>query len=126
VTAEKCGPNPPPGPVEHTGSQAGSPAGVDAGADPGPDPAAESLEGRLRRLPREVGVLLVTIGVLGIALPGLAGTPALIAGGLMLWPRGFRSVNTWLARRCPTAHRHGVEQLFRYLEDMERRYPTGR
>ena len=49
-----------------------------------------------------------------------------IAGGLMLWPRGFRSVDTWLARRWPWLHRQGSEQLIRYLDDMERRYPTGR
>lgn len=84
------------------------------------------LESRLRSQPREVGVLLVTIGVLGLALPGLAGTPALLAGGLMLWPRGFRSVDGWLSRRWPRLHRHGMEQLIRYLDDMERRYPIRR
>ncbi|MFM7041823.1 MAG: hypothetical protein ACKO35_06515 [Planctomycetaceae bacterium] len=88
--------------------------------------ADEALARRLQTLPREVGVLLVTIGVMGIALPGLVGTPALLAGGLMLWPRGFRSVDTWLARRWPWLHRQGSEQLIRYLDDMERRYPTGR
>lgn len=88
--------------------------------------ADEALARRLQTLPREVGVLLVTIGVMGIALPGLVGTPALLAGGLMLWPRGFRSVDTWLARRCPWLHRQGSEQLIRYLDDMERRYPSGR
>lgn len=93
-------------------------------AAPGENAADEALARRLQTLPREVGVLLVTIGVMGIALPGLVGTPALLAGGLMLWPRGFRSVDTWLARRWPWLHRHGSEQLIRYLDDMERRYPT--
>ncbi len=82
------------------------------------------LHERLATMPREIGVLLVTIGVLGIALPGIVGTPALIAGGLMLWPRGFRSVNRWLGKRCPKIHGKGIEQLIRYLDDMERRYPT--
>jgi hypothetical protein len=85
---------------------------------------AEELDRRLADLPREVGVLLVTIGVMGVVLPGLVGTPALLAGGLMLWPRGFRSVDRWLARKCPGLHRHGAAQLVRYLDDMERRYPT--
>lgn len=86
--------------------------------------AGRLLDERLATLPREVGVLLVTIGVLGLALPGLVGTPALVAGGLMLWPRGFRSLNGWLGRRCPGFHGKSVEQLFRYLDDMERRYPS--
>ena len=95
-------------------------------AAPGDNSSDEALARRLQTLPREVGVLLVTIGVMGIALPGLVGTPALLAGGLMLWPRGFRSVDTWLARRWPWLHRQGSEQLIRYLDDMERRYPSGR
>jgi hypothetical protein len=96
-------------------------------AEHGARPDAESeLDQRLRTMPREVGVLLVTIGVMGIALPGLVGTPALLAGGLLLWPRGFRCVDGWLRRRCPTIHRHGSDQLVRYLDDMERRYPTMR
>jgi hypothetical protein len=88
--------------------------------------AEEAFNRRLSEMPREIGVLLVTIGVMGVALPGIVGTPALLAGGLMLWPRGFRSVDRWVARRCPGIHRHGIEQLIRYLDDMERRYPTRR
>jgi hypothetical protein len=88
------------------------------------DRATRDLDARLSRVPREVGVLLMTIGVLGLVLPGLVGTPAVLAGGLMLWPRGFRSVNAWLGRRCPKLHGHGLSQLIRYLDDMERRYPS--
>ena len=88
--------------------------------------AEEAFTRRLGEMPREIGVLLVAIGVMGVALPGIVGTPALLAGGLMLWPRGFRSVDRWVARRCPGIHRHGIEQLIRYLDDMERRYPTRR
>lgn len=84
----------------------------------------EEIEVRLSALPKEVGVLLVTIGAMGLVLPGLVGTPALLAGGLMLWPRGFRSVNGWLQRKCPKIHGHGAAQLIRYLDDLERRYPT--
>ncbi len=87
-------------------------------------PQAEEIEARLAALPKEVGVLLVTIGTMGIVLPGIVGTPALLAGGLMLWPRGFRTVNGWLQRRCPKIHSHGAAQLIRYLDDLERRYPT--
>ncbi|NCX97739.1 MAG: hypothetical protein EBX35_03965 [Planctomycetia bacterium] len=88
------------------------------------DSPTHGLGARLARVPREVGVLLVTIGVIGLVLPGLMGTPALLAGGLLLWPKGFRSANDWLGRRCPKIHAQGLEQLVRYLDDMERRYPS--
>ena len=87
-------------------------------------PDFEELNARLLEMPREVGLLMVSIGVMGIALPGIVGTPALLAGGLMLWPRGFRAVNGWVRKRFPKTHEHGVEQLIRYLDDMERRYPS--
>jgi len=88
------------------------------------DPETARLDARLAEMPREIGVLLVSIGVMGVALPGIVGTPALLAGGLMLWPRGFRSVNAWVRRKFPKTHSHGIGQLLRYLDDLERRYPT--
>lgn len=87
-------------------------------------PDFDELNDRLLDMPREVGLLMVSIGVIGVALPGIVGTPALLAGGLMLWPRGFRAVNGWVRKRFPKTHEHGVEQLIRYLDDMERRYPS--
>lgn len=84
----------------------------------------DALNERLLDMPREVGWLMVSIGVMGVALPGIVGTPALLAGGLMLWPKGFRAVNSWVRKRFPKTHEHGVEQMIRYLDDMERRYPT--
>jgi hypothetical protein len=87
-------------------------------------PDFDELNERLLDMPREVGLLMVSIGVIGVALPGIVGTPALLAGGLMLWPRGFRAVNSWVRKRFPKTHEHGVEQLIRYLDDMERRYPS--
>lgn len=84
----------------------------------------DELNERLLAMPRDVGWLMVSIGVMGVALPGIVGTPALLAGGLMLWPKGFRTVNSWVRKRFPKTHEHGVEQLIRYLDDMERRYPS--
>ncbi len=86
-------------------------------------PTVEEFDARLETMPQEVGVLLVTIGVMGLILPGLVGTPALLAGWLMLWPRGFRAVNARLHRACPRVHREGMRQLCRYLDALERRYP---
>ncbi len=85
--------------------------------------SAEQTLKRVKDLPRELGVLLVSVGVLGFVLPGVAGTPAIIAGGLVLWPKAFGGVETWFHRRFPTVHGKSMQQLGRYLDDLERRYP---
>ncbi len=107
---------------QHTRPVAAQVSEATAGKAPMQPP--QEIEARLADLPKEVGVLLVTIGTMGVVLPGIVGTPALLAGGLMLWPRGFRVVNGWLERKCPKLHGHGAAQLIRYLDDLERRYPN--
>jgi hypothetical protein len=83
------------------------------------DEAAERI---LKSPPRELGVLLVSAGVAGFVLPG-PGVPALIAGGLILWPKAFGKMDGWFRHRFPAAHRTGMGQLGRFLSDLERRYP---
>jgi hypothetical protein len=77
----------------------------------------------IKDLPKEVGVMLVSVGVLGFVLPGVMGTPALIAGGLVLWPGAFGRIEEWLRRRNPNLYDRGTKQLGRFLDDLERRYP---
>ncbi|RUL83946.1 hypothetical protein [Tautonia sociabilis] len=79
---------------------------------------------KIGELPKEVGVMLLSVGALGFVLPAVAGTPAILAGGLVLWPRTFGKVDRWLQRRCPVAYRQGMKQIGRYLDDLERRYPA--
>jgi hypothetical protein len=79
---------------------------------------------RVEELPKEVGVLLVALGLLGLVLPGPIGTPALVAGGVVLWPAAFRGVARSLERRFPRFHRTSFRQLARFLDDLERRYPS--
>jgi hypothetical protein len=86
-------------------------------------PVDPAFEHRLERLPPEIGVLLVVIGVAGIMLPGPVGSPFVLAGGLVLWPKGFGRVERWFERRFPRMHREGVSQIDRYLDDLERRFP---
>jgi len=86
-------------------------------------PGDDAFERRLNHLPKEVGAFLVVIGVAGLLLPGPVGSPFVVAGGLVLWPKGFSSVERWFARRFPGMHRNGVAQIDRYLDDLERRYP---
>ena len=76
----------------------------------------------LRELPREVGYMLLSAGVLGFILPG-PGTPAIIAGGLVLWPDRFGKAEGWFKRRFPSLHRDGMKHIHRYLKDIEGRYP---
>jgi hypothetical protein len=76
-----------------------------------------------RDLPPEVGVLLLTVGVLGLLLPGPIGTPALLAGGVVLWPGAFGKLADGFERRWPRVHHAGMRQISRFLRDLERRYP---
>jgi hypothetical protein len=85
--------------------------------------ADEAALRRIRQLPKEVGVMLMSVGVLGFVLPGVVGAPAVVAGGLVLWPRGFSGVESWLRRRYPGLHRQSMRQIERYLNDLERRFP---
>ena len=66
--------------------------------------------------------MLVSAGLIGVVLPG-PGAPALVAGGLILWPDAFGKVERWARRRFPQAHRKGIGHINRFLSDLERRYP---
>jgi hypothetical protein len=76
-----------------------------------PENVGEPLEispaDRLGKLPRELGILLVSVGAVGTLLPGIVGAPAIVAGGLVLWPSAFGRVDGWLRRTCPDIHRQG-------------------
>ncbi len=85
--------------------------------------ADEAVIRRLEKLPPEVAVLLMVVGVFGILLPGPVGSPFLIAGGLAMWPTSFRKMEDWLHRMSPRLYAEGIRQLERYLADLERRYP---
>jgi hypothetical protein len=78
---------------------------------------------RLERLPPEIGALLMVVGIAGMLLPGPVGTPFVLVGGVALWPAAFGRVENWFERRFPGVHRTGMEQIIRYLDDLERRYP---
>jgi hypothetical protein len=80
----------------------------------------------LSDLPKELGVLLASVGVLGVVLPGIAGAPALLAGGLVLWPRTFGKVEDWFRGKYPESHRASMRQVGRFLDDLDGRYPHSR
>jgi hypothetical protein len=86
-------------------------------------PPADDPSQSIRALPREVGVMLVSVGVIGFVLPGMAGTPALLAGGMVLWPELFGKLEDRLRRNYPETHRQGMRQIGRYIADFKRRFP---
>lgn len=80
---------------------------------------------RIEKLPKEVGVLLIVAGVGGILLPGPVGSPFVILGGVILWPRAFHRVEACFLKRFPRLHHQSVRQIGRFLQDLDRRYPLG-
>lgn len=81
------------------------------------EPAFRKLTpARVDQLPKEAGWLLITAGVVGLVVPGVLGTPFLLAGGLALVPGGSKLLSRW-------AGRSAMRQVGRFLYDLERRYP---
>jgi hypothetical protein len=78
---------------------------------------------RIHALPKEVGVLLIVAGVGGVLLPGPVGTPFLLAGCVILWPRAFSGMETLFHRKFPKLHHRSVSQIKRFLSDLDQRYP---
>lgn len=85
--------------------------------------AADDTRRRIRRLPPEVGAVLLTVGVAGVILPGPVGMPLLLAGGLVLLPSIFGRAERWIERRFPKLHWHGMRNVDRFIDDFERRFP---
>lgn len=77
----------------------------------------------LGKLPPEIGTMLMVVGIAGILLPGPIGTPMLIAGALVIWPKTFSPLERTFAKWLPGIHREGVSQLKRFISDLNRRFP---
>lgn len=92
-----------------------------------PDETQCTLESQdintIKELPKELGVMLITAGIVGFILPG-PGAPAIIAGGLVLWPEAFGKLESWLERAHPKVHREGMKHINRFLSDLQKRYPN--
>jgi hypothetical protein len=90
---------------------------------PDEDESASEAQVRLQKLPPEIGVLLMVVGTAGVLLPGPVGSPFLVAGGIALWPAGFRRVERWFMKLAPRMYETGIRQIEQFLSDLERRYP---
>lgn len=89
-----------------------------------PAPTDAEIPQEIVQLPKEIGVLLLVAGVAGLIIPGPMGTPAILAGGFVLWPGASDRFAKWLARRHPTMYVQSVGQIRRFLDDIDRRYPS--
>lgn len=78
---------------------------------------------RIQKLPRDIGWLLVTAGLVGVVMPGVLGVPFLVLGGLILVPATHRRAERWLTGHSPKVFRGSIRQINRFLNDLERRYP---
>ena len=78
---------------------------------------------RVEQLPKEAGWLLITAGVVGLVVPGVPGTPFLLAGAIVLTPGGSKLLARWSGRRLPKFGQSTMRQIGRFLDDLERRYP---
>jgi hypothetical protein len=78
---------------------------------------------RIDELPRDVGWVLVYVGVLGVVLPGIIGFPFVIAGGAILLPGGPKLLTRWMGPNPPPVVHASMKQISRLVFDLERRYP---
>jgi hypothetical protein len=79
---------------------------------------------RIERLPRDVGWLLITAGLVGVIVPGVLGVPFLVLGGLVIMPLTSRRAERWLGGHTPKMFKGSVRQINRFLDDLDRRYPS--
>jgi hypothetical protein len=108
-----------------------APSGIaDAVADRSRVEAAQEAKGedertvlRIERLPRDVGWMMVYVGMLGVVLPGIIGTPFLVAGIAVLAPGGPKLLTRWIGRKPRGFVHASLKQMDRWLDDLERRYP---
>jgi len=74
-------------------------------------------------IPKEAGLFLMLIGIGGILLPGPVGTPFLLLGGAVFFPKIFRKLDEGIQARFPESYRQGMKPVHRFVNDLERRYP---
>lgn len=100
--------------------------GVAAEEDVTAGTRSEDLEliAKIEHLPRDVGWLLIGVGVLGVILPGVIGFPFAIAGTAVVAARRPIRLTRWIGRNPPKLVQRGLRQVGRMLDDLESRYPS--
>src|SRR6516225_6432733 len=87
-------------------------------AEPAQDaPAFQELAAvRVEQLPKEAGWLLITAGVVGLVVPGVLGTPFLLAGAVVLVPGGSKLLSRWAGRSAMRQMGRAIDHLRRHNE----------
>ncbi len=89
-------------------------------------PATEPRrEVKIEHLTTEIGWLMITAGVIGVIMPVVPGTPFLLLGAAVVTPGGKRRLARWIGPNPPKFVRGAMNQLGRFLDDLEHRYPRG-
>ncbi len=87
--------------------------------------ANDSIPAGIQQLPRDVGWMLFGVGFAGFVAPGIFGLPFMVAGGMILWPKTANRLQGLLAKDSPQkTMAPGMKQIIRFLDDLERRYPS--
>ncbi len=107
---------------------AGTAARSSGGSDAAMDGTAVDEQALLRivNVPPDVGWMMITVGILGVVLPGLIGTPFLVTGIAVLAPGGPELLTRWVRENPNWVVLTGLKQMGRWLDDLERRYPRPR
>ena len=79
---------------------------------------------RLVAMPNDLGWIFVSVGLLGVILPGIIGFPFVIVGGAVLCPGGRKWLSRQTVRRPGPAVRAFVRQMNRFMDDLERDCPS--
>jgi hypothetical protein len=83
------------------------------------------LARKLSGLPRDLGVALISLGLVGVAIPGPVplGSTFVVLGTVVLCPGLVGRTAGPLARRCPRVFRVLLDFTEDFRDDLERRYP---
>jgi len=89
-----------------------------------PGSSENAVVDRVKHLNRNMGWVLISAGLVGIVIPGVIGTPFVILGSLVLWPGNQKLLDKWRRNHRSRFVDAALRQVDRYLDDIERRYPT--
>ena len=79
---------------------------------------------RIKKLSKPAGAALLVGGVAGLIIPGMLGWPLLMVGGLAVAPKAFDKLDRSVKERFPQLRRSGIQTIGRFLDDMEKRFPS--
>lgn len=84
----------------------------------------EEVVERVEHLNKNLGWVLISAGVVGMVVPGVLGTPFLLMGAYALWPGNRSRVEKWRQGHSPKVFHGAMKQINRFLDDLEKRYPS--